>query len=670
MWLLIACLSIGVVVLSGDPAWAAKLRVLANGQVLGPVVGEVDATVPVNGELRGPDADATVTAVAWPYEADDYVADTGDRLVAFTVEMTEWASPHSPTLDLLVDGSPESLDMSSFTSGDNLNAGTSASGTESYVASVPNATHQIDLVLTDGTLTQSFSLWSLTRAPGAPAILYEEPTGSSVTEQLGVVRNVSIHDGSGLTYTEQVQATSAALMAFDPDGTGTVAPSNYVYLKLGMSGDVDSAQHDTTGNYFASITPIPGSDVIFTSSSGRRYKAQRSGVNGYLGDGATSYDDGMLDATYAFLVPADARRGIVTIEPSTTTGSAYLGYNGDSDEPIYISGPVRFSIGFPRAPVVARQPTPPWYGEPNPPTGLPSESRGASSGLPVGGAVAMLVLVIGVILVLRRRLAAKQEDETGDESVPASQPVEVAPLSEVARSDVGTMRVGFMGSVRVTPVNEPLSEFGRSLVCFLAVHDDRPRSVDDAQTALWPTVGTESDISRKTFLNYVSEVRRVVGTTHFPENSRRAGYRLVQVSTDWHEFRRLEAVVARSSGLARREAWVAALTLVRGVPFESELSRWFQWTDSEGLRTAITTAVVRMAVDAHAECVQTDDLAGAEWALRQGLRCNPGEFTVWACLADVVQARGDQNALERYWRDATASLDPGSVATLRDRVRG
>jgi hypothetical protein len=332
---------------------------------------------------------------------------------------------------------------------------------------------------------------------------------------------------------------------------------------------------------------------------------------------------------------------------------------------------VRFSVAFPSAPVAAHQPAPPWYGEPSPPTGLPSESSGAASGLPVGGAVLVLALLIAVILVLRRRLGTEREDESGDaESVPASQPVEVVPMSAVVPSSESAMRVEFLGSVRVIPVSEPLSEFGRSLVCFLAVHDDRPRSVDDAQTALWPTVGTESDISRKTFLNYVSEVRGILGTAHFPENSRRAGYRLVHVRTDWHDFRRLEGEVTRSSATPRKQARVAALTLVRGVPFESELSRWFQWTDSEGLRTEITTAVVRMAVDAHAECVQAGDLAGAEWALRQGLRCNPGEFTLWACLADVVQARDDPNAIERYWRDATASLDPGSVATLRDRVRG
>jgi hypothetical protein len=122
--------------------------------------------------------------------------------------------------------------------------------------------------------------------------------------------------------------------------------------------------------------------------------------------------------------------------------------------------------------------------------------------------------------------------------------------------------------------------------------------------------------------------------------------------------------------MQRHQLRVAALQLVRGVPFESELSRWFQWTDSEGLRTGITKAVVTVAVDAHAERVQSGDLDGAEWALRQGLLVNPFELTLWACLADVVQARDDPGDVERFWRDASAALDVGAVEMLRDRVRG
>jgi hypothetical protein len=673
--LLIAGLSIAVVVLSGKPAIAAKLQVLPNGQIVVAQIAPSDSTVPVDGRLRGPDSQAVVTAAAWPDETDGYVANAGDRLVAFTVQLTEPTSDVTgfgstgPPLSLVVQGSPQSLDTADISTGvgDAPPNAATGTGTESYVASVPNSTKQVDLSMTDAGYTQTFSLWSLGRTTSASGALYGDPTNSSLTDQLGITKTMTIRDPAFGTNVTEVFIDSAELSAFEPGGGSTPAPAGHAYLELTMKA------HSTQGelkafNSITNITPLPGSAVTLTSN-GHHYTAMRTNVT--QPDLSTS-DNGMMDAHYAFLVPSSTTRGVVSIGPATTSGQTYQNYlNSGPFDTLDVAGPVRFSVGFPKPPAVVSQPAPPWYGEPNPPTGLPGESGGAASGLPVGGAVVVLALLIGVILMLRRRLGSKPEDETDDaENVPASQPVEVVPVSAVVPSSAGTVRVGFMGSVGLIPVSEPLNDFGRSLVCFLSVHDDRARSVDDAQTALWPTVGTESDISRKTFLNYVSEVRGIVGTAHFPENSRRAGYRLLNVTTDWHEFRRLEDVVARSNGMARKQARVAALTLVRGVPFESELSRWFQWTDSEGLRTEITTAVVRMAVDAHAECVQAGDLAGAEWALRQGLKCNPGEFTLWACLADVVQARGDPNSVERYWRDATASLDPGSVAMLRDRVRG
>ena len=232
------------------------------------------------------------------------------------------------------------------------------------------------------------------------------------------------------------------------------------------------------------------------------------------------------------------------------------------------------------------------------------------------------------------------------------------------------LQVNVMGSVRVSPVNGTLTEFGRAFVTYLATHDDRPRTVDDAQTALWPTNSTEEDITRKTFLNHVTTVRRAIGTRHLPDDVQRNGYRLEHATTDWHRFRSLSTQAGRATGAQAHQLRRAALELVRGVPFESELSRWFQWTDSEGLRTAITKAIVVVAVDAHAECVQSGDLDGAEWALRQGLLANPFELTLWACLVDVVQARDDLGDLERFWRDASAALDRGAIEMLRDRVHG
>jgi DNA-binding SARP family transcriptional activator len=635
-------------------------------------------TVPLNGELRGPDSQAVVTQVAWPYEADGYVANTGDRLVAFTVQLKEPTSDVTaftstgPTLSLVVDGSPQSLDTGTISNGvgsasANVTTGT---GTESYVASVPSATHDVELSMTDTGYTQSFSLWSLKRAPGAPAVLYDDPTSSSVTEQLGITKTVSIRDPTLGTTPADVFITSAQLSAFNPASTDATAPPGHAYLVLTMKANLTSAEWNSA-NYLINITPLPGSAVTFTSATGRKFVAASSNVT--QPDQSTS-DDGMLDATYAFLVPSNTRGGIVSIGPATTSGQTFDNYlhSGPFDT-IEIGGPVRFSVGFPKPPAAAPQPKPPWFDQPLPSTGLPSKSSAASDGLPVIAAVVLLLLLAGAILFIRRRLspmAAPQPVAPSSPAVPEHPPTGPARAPAEASNTESTLRVEFMGPIRITPVMQPLTEFGRAFLSYLAVHDDRPRTVDDAQTALWPTVGTEADITRKTFTNHVTAVRRAVGTRHLPDNVQRNGYRLEGATTDWHRFRALAAQVERAAGTQRDQLRTSALRLVRGVPFESELSRWFQWADSEGLRTAITKAVVTVAVEAHAERVQAGDLDGAEWALRQGLLANPFELTLWACLADVIQARDDRSEVERYWRDATAALDPGAVEMLRDRVHG
>jgi hypothetical protein len=652
--------------------------VLPNGQIVVASVSQSGSTVPVNGELRGPDAQAVVTQGAWPYEADGYVANTGDRLVAFTVQLTEPTSDVTaftstgPTLSLVVDGSPQSLDTGTISNGvgsASANAAT-GTGTESYVASVPNTTHDVELSMTDTGYTQSLSLWSLTRAPGAPAVLYDDPTSSSVTEQLGITKPVSLREPSGTTHPVDVFVASAMLAAFKPASTDVTAPQGHAYLVLAMAANSTNAELNAS-NYLLNITPLPGSAVTFTSATGRRYVATRSNVT--QPDLSTS-DDGMLDATYSFLVPSNTRRGAVSIAPATTSGYTYDSYlHSGAPETLGVSGPVRFSVSFPKPPSLQPQPKPPWFDQPLPPTGLPSESSSSSSGFPVGAAVVVLVLLVGAILLIRRRLGAgvaPQPVAPSPRPAPEHSPSIPTRAPAMGSHDDTTLEVDFMGPVQVTPVAEPLAEFGRAFVPYLAVHDDRSRTVDDTQTALWPTMSTEADITRKTFTNHVTAVRRAVGSRHLPDNVQRNGYRLEHATTDWHRFRALAAQAERATGMQRHQLLVAALQLVRGVPFESELSRWFQWADSEGLRTAIIKAVVNVAVDAHADRVQADDLNCAEWALRRGLLASPFELTLWACLADVIQARDDPGDVDRFWRDATAALDPGTVEMLRERVHG
>jgi DNA-binding SARP family transcriptional activator len=228
------------------------------------------------------------------------------------------------------------------------------------------------------------------------------------------------------------------------------------------------------------------------------------------------------------------------------------------------------------------------------------------------------------------------------------------------------LRVEVVGPVRIAPVDEDPREFGRSLVCYLALHADRSRSVDDVQTALWPVVGPKGDVTRKTFLNQVSVVRRSIGG-HLPSSKGVARYALVDFTVDWEDIHRLVEETTEDLEL-RIERLTRALELVRGVPFESEVGAVFQWTDTEGIRTLITRTVVAAAIELHDLHMHESNLAGAEWALRQGLRCSPFEPSLWELLATVMHARGDPGEELRFWRDAMACLDEVALRRLHDRM--
>jgi DNA-binding SARP family transcriptional activator len=228
------------------------------------------------------------------------------------------------------------------------------------------------------------------------------------------------------------------------------------------------------------------------------------------------------------------------------------------------------------------------------------------------------------------------------------------------------LRIEVVGSVRIAPVDDDPREFGRSLVCYLALHADRSRSVDDVQTALWPVVGPKGDVTRKTFLNQVSVVRRSIGS-HLPSSKGVARYTLVDFTVDWDDIQRLVDKTTEDPEL-RIERLTRALELVRGVPFESEVGPIFQWADTEGIRTLITRTVVAAAIELHNLHMHEPNLAGAEWALRQGLRCSPFEPSLWELLATVMHARGDPGEELRFWHDAMACLDDVALRRLRDRM--
>jgi DNA-binding SARP family transcriptional activator len=134
-----------------------------------------------------------------------------------------------------------------------------------------------------------------------------------------------------------------------------------------------------------------------------------------------------------------------------------------------------------------------------------------------------------------------------------------------------------LGSLQIEPSTKGASDPIRSILAYLALHDDRPQSADEIQNALWPESMRVSSVAQKTFLNYVSRARQTVGIQFLPEANGRPGYELVQTSSDWREFRALMSRASSSTKEQAIELRRSALELVRGVPFEGESSTFFEW---------------------------------------------------------------------------------------------
>ena len=64
------------------------------------------------------------------------------------------------------------------------------------------------------------------------------------------------------------------------------------------------------------------------------------------------------------------------------------------------------------------------------------------------------------------------------------------------------------------------------------------------------------------------------------------------------------------------------------------------------------------------------DLTGAEWALRQGLLCDPSSLTLWEDLTDVLLEGKDASLLQLHWKAAETVLESGEVTVLRSREHG
>jgi len=126
----------------------------------------------------------------------------------------------------------------------------------------------------------------------------------------------------GVSLPSIVNIKDAELSTTTIVGTQVLAPKGQIYLTFSGSAGPEQLSFGQAnwGHFFSTMTPLAPSAVTFRSDAGRRYTAKEANpVNQANNPNATS-DDGLLDATYWFLVPSDTRSGTIS---SSSQGPPY-----------------------------------------------------------------------------------------------------------------------------------------------------------------------------------------------------------------------------------------------------------------------------------------------------------------------------------------------------------
>lgn len=640
----------------------------------------------------------TVTGVSWPASANGYVPNSGHRLVSFDVSLTEGtnASTTSATatnLSLVVNGDATALDTTNIESSVSQSQGSTGTGSSVYLASVPNDTKNVQLVASDSSFSQGFSLWTLKRISSAPSVLYADPVNSSLTDSVNRTFNVPItNPADGVTLNSVLDVASAHLSAFDNDGVNTPAPKGKAFMTLTMSSGPPQLNYPAPnwGHFFSGMEPFPGSAVTFTPKGGVPVSAVMTNPVDQTNNANATSDDGLVDATYSLLVPDTTTTGTLTFHPFVTNGVEYVGFGGSpGTTPLRVGGPTSLALTFPVATALPKQPTPSWVNEPIPATGIPgSGGIDSGSGISVWMAVITLAAIGGGVAYWRKRNAtpgaavfAPQvvSDPTTDQSdVPEPQAeAETEAEAEATIPDTvllvddssdDLLHIDFFGPLTIAPLAGSAPDPVRAIYSYLSFQEGRQRSGDTIQTKLWPLNESDRDVSKKTLTNYMSSARALVGVEHLPEAKGQRGYELLRYTTDWIEFQRHVAEAADSPEEVAYKLHHDALALVRGSLFEGEESSYFDFVRDEGYERAIQSAVSKVAHEHFREAMLNGDLEEAEWAARQGLKIDPRDTMLWADLTDAIFRRGNDAELERHFSHAEGALGPESAQQLRDRL--
>ena len=698
-----------VCTLAAGPARAATTAVVLSPGHVAEAAGQ--GIAPSDGRLRGQDFTAVVSQVAWPQSVQsttgvEYVAGNGRRLVTFTVSVTQPTDDsgllNAPTgVSAALKAGSASLPVSMTRINQEIAGGTSGSaettGADSFVVSVPTATHSVDLVLTEAGFSQSFDLWTLQRVPPSPTILYRDPNSPTVTGTAASSFNLAFtNPADGFSSSDDAQISSATLTYFAPNGSGTPGNLSQAYMVLGLQSsypDVPYGQPNS-GHFFSSFTPLSGNRLTFAPTGGSPVTGTSS-TTAFSSTSAASDDDGIFDALYWFTVPASTTGGTLTVTAGPATGIEYTGFTGTGNAvPIDVTAPAIVSLTFPAAPSsLPAQKTPPWVGAPLPATGAsaaPSatgSSSGSDPGLPIGVAVGILAVLAGAVVVVQRvRHRTPATAEAATESIGNGADVELEPSeappaptdplaatalvpAEKEESNELVPTVNVMGPIEILGLLQRSDRrIVEELLVYLVLHDRRHLRVGQIQIGLRPVGSKRPEISAKTLRNYLYELRRCVGSEHLPEASAREGYLIQGVPCDWVTFQRLARKADAVGGTAAMALRSEALTLVRGKPFEGLPEDAYEWVDEEGLIGQITVAIATCALRLATEHLDAEDYDAVTGAARAGHRGAPYDYGLWEIGARALDAKGDRAALKNWMAEAATKLDAEDVARIWDSL--
>ncbi len=273
--------------------------------------------------------------------------------------------------------------------------------------------------------------------------------------------------------------------------------------------------------------------------------------------------------------------------------------------------------------------------------------------------------------------------------VPEQRAEEIAALDPALDDDLAEWhdpetlrpRIGVLGPVELLVAEEPTGDarrrrgYAAEIVVYLATH---PQGVTTEQLAC------AFDVQENVVHNYVAVARKWVGidpetgVSYIPDSTRTeaarkrgmAVYQVHGVLSDEDLFRRLR-VRAQARGHDGMEDLVAALSLVRGRPFDQIRRRGYGWLADTPLDHQLTAAIVDVAHVVATDALARGDYETAQWAAQTAIMAAPAEEKPRLDLAAALNATGQSDrADEMLERDVFMRVDEGTVPIgPSDRMR-